>query len=240
MDTPEHAEGGWKPHQSLEDANQWAKDQGIHTDYPNLPVANACNEALSMQHPMVLKHVQFIGTGKQLNKWAKQNPGELQTGKKEAKHKLDMGKKSPLGPSAAAVAHPYTAKPYTKSVIVIHDGYFTEKAAKKKPGGGGFSLSEDLRDIVIHECGHVEGFVMRHLKPEGSDKSMWEVWKGHAVKALQSGKVMKTVSQYGATNPHECWAEVSVMRRTGRDIAPWLQKAFDDMGIDSQDWNKLK
>jgi hypothetical protein len=70
---------------------------------------------------------------------------------------------------------------------------------------------------------------------------MWEVWKSHCIPMLKKNKsiIKSTVSTYGATNPHECWAEISVMRRNGTPLAKWIQDAIDDMGIDSTDWSDM-
>jgi len=239
---PGHPTLEWAAHETVAEANDWAKAQGVYTDYPSLPVANACNQALSEQHAMVRDHIQFLGTSSQLKEWAAQNPAEVAEGKK-GKHAMDLSHGLPLS-GAIAVAHPYTKKPYTKSVMIIADGYFTDSYVIGKDNGG-FSGTGNVLNTVRHEFGHIEGFVMRHLNPKG-DTSMWDVWKKHAVKMLKADKangtniVSSTVSPYGSTNPHECWAEVSVLRRDGTKVAPWIQDALKAMGIDSTDWASLK
>jgi len=194
--------------------------------------------ALSAQHPLVLKHVHFIGTPSQLNKWAADHP-EINKASKSGKHPVDLAKDGPLGSSAVAVAHPIGEKPYTQSVIVVLPSWWSKQkadAAGKKEHKG-FSLSNTLKSVVTHELGHTEAQVMRHL---GVGKaSMWEVWKKHCVPMLKGGKsqLINDVSQYAATNPHECWAEISVLRRRGGKIAPWIMDAVDEMGIDKNEWS---
>lgn len=243
MQKPPYAKLEWEPHTTVEDANAWAKNLGIHTDYPSLDVANSGNRAISEQHPLVIENLQFMGTGKQLNEWAKAHPAENKIAMTEAKHPMDLTKGNPLGGGAIAVAHPYTAKPYTKSVMIIEDSYYDDGYTKGVKNG--FSNTGNLKDTMIHEFGHVEGFVMRHLYPENSELSVWEIWKKHIVPILQSDKangtrvVKDTISNYGGTNPHEAWAEVSVMRRNGMPLAGWIQDALKEMQIDSTDWHTM-
>jgi hypothetical protein len=189
---------------------------------------------------MVQKHVEFLGSASQLHEWAAKHP-EIDA--RAAKHKGGLQKFS-LGGSAIAIAHPTTEKPYTQSVVVVADSWGTEEkyAAKSKKLTPGFTLGNELVDTVRHEFGHVEGFVFRHLYPQGPDgPSAWEVWKKHCVAKLKADSkgVMKDVSQYGATNPHECWAEVSVMRRRGMTLPGWIQAAVDEMQIDTKAWDTM-
>lgn len=238
---PEYVAGQWEEPKSLEDASAWCQARGIHTHFPDLPTAVEVTKAISEQHPLVLKHIQFVGTGEQLKAWAKDNP-DIVDKAKSGKKSLDISKHSPLGGSAIAGAHPIGKKPYDMSAIVVKDSWWNEK--KTKAGGAsdsGFSLSESVGDVVRHECGHVEAFTLRHIKSDGG-ATMWDLWKAnHAVPMLkqEKHKVIKDVSQYAATNPHELWAEVAVLRRTpGKHIANWLVAAFNKMGVDTLDWNK--
>lgn len=240
---PPYVESGWKPHATVEEATAWAKDQGVDVAYNDLATANQLNRAISEQHPWIQQHVEFLGTASQLHGWADKHPDINKRAMTDAKHKQDLREFS-LGGSAIAIAHPTTGKPYRQSVVVVADGWGTaEKYAQKAKGfAKGFTLGGELVDTVRHEFGHVEGFVFRHLYPKGPDgPSAWEVWKKHCVAKLKADKhgVMSDVSQYGATNPHECWAEVSVMRRRGMPLPAWIQAAVDEMEIDTKPWDKM-
>jgi len=232
----------YKEPTSIQEAEDWCKLQGITANFPDLPTAKAITQAISRSHPMVAKHVQFIGTSSQLKAWAKANPDKAEMAKTQAKHKMDLAKYSPLGGGAVAVAHPITAKPYTESVIVVKDNYWNEAKAQAEPvKTGSFFVAEDLGNTVIHELGHVEGFVLRHLYPKGSSKSAWEVWKKHCVPMLKTNKkeLMQSISQYGATNPHEAWAELAVLRRRGVKSPKWVKDAISEMGIDNNAWEGM-
>ena len=240
---PSYATSEWKPHATVEEAAAWAKQHGIDVAYGDLATANQLNKAISEQHPWIQQHVEFLGTASQLHGWAAEHPDINKRAMTEAKHKQDL-KQFSLGGSAIAIAHPTTKKPYTQSVVVVADGWGTAEQYAKKAAGfsSGFTLGNELVDTVRHEFGHVEGFVFRHLYPEGPDgPSAWEVWKKHCVARLKANKqgVMKDVSQYGATNPHECWAEVSVMRRRGMPLPGWIQTAIDEMKIDKVSWDAM-
>lgn len=241
---PPYAGVPWSEPKTSDEATAWCKGHGIEASFPDLPTAVVVTKALSESHPLVIDHVQFIGTPSQQKAWAKKNPEMVKQAKK-AKHAMDIANQSPLGPSAAAVAHPLTKKPYTQSMIVVKSSYWNQdKAAELKSAQGGFSVSEDLGDIVRHELGHVEGFAMRHYFPmeHPSKVSMWEVWKSHCIPMLESKKkqLIADISQYGATNPHEAWAELAVLRRRGTAMPGWVQKALDAMKIDSVPWQTMK
>ena len=233
----------YKEPKTVKEAEDWCKLQGITANFPDVATAKVVTRAISRSHPMVAKHVQFIGTSSQLKAWAKANPDKAKVAKEQAKHKMDLMKQSPLqGGSAIAVAHPTTPKPYTESVIVVKDSYWGESAANSSPGEqGSFSVSGNLGGTVTHELGHVEGFVLRHLYQEKSGQSAWEVWKSHCIPMLQKNKkqLMEDISHYGATNPHEAWAELSVLRRRGVKPAKWIQDAISVMGIDSNWWSDM-
>lgn len=237
---PPYAGVPWTKPETVAEGEAWCKGHGITASFPDLPTAQAVTKSLSESHPLVLDHVKFIGTSKQLNAWAKANPEIAKAAKTEAKHAMDLTKKSPLGGTAVAVAHPLTAKPYTASAIVVQDSYWSEHGVKKGKGNtGGFTVSGNLGGTVAHELGHVEGFVLRHCYPEDSQKSVWEIWKKHVVPQLKKKQVAKDISQYGQTNPHEAWAELSVLRRQGYGVPDWIQKALDEMRVDTSSWSKM-
>lgn len=240
---PPYVKTEWVEHKSLDDARTWAKARGVDIGAADLHTANHYNQALAEQHAFVQKHVEFLGTSSQLHSWAEAHPEIAKRAKTTAKHKEDL-ETFKVGGSAIAIAHPTTGKPYTQSVIVIQEGWGTaEKCAEKLKGKSpGFSLGDSLADIVRHELGHVEGFVFRHLYPKGlHGPSAWDLWKKHCVAQLKSSpmKVMKEISEYGATTPHECWAEVSVMRRKGMKLPAWVQAAIDEMEIDKRQWDTM-
>ena len=234
---PPYAKTPWTEPKSVEEAKAWCKGVGIDADFPDLPTAVEVTQLLSEQHPMALAHVQFIGTPQQLAAWAKQHP-EMEKLSKEGKHSASL-QHFTLGGNATAIAHPLGSKPYLKSVVVIRPEYYHQgKAAHNaKPTIGEFTVGDNTGDVLRHELGHVEAFVMRHLMAP-SGKSMWEIWKKHAVGALKSNpkQVMKDVSQYSAKDPHELWSEISVLRRKGVKLPEWVNKATAEMGIDSKEW----
>jgi hypothetical protein len=222
---------------------EWCFNKGISATFPDLPTAQEVTKALSEQHPRILQHIQFIGTTDDLKSWAISHP-EMNELAKNAKHSMDLTKEDPLGGGAVAIAHPITQKPYTKSVVVVKGSWWHSSKAQMSGSleAGGFSHCTNLGDVIRHECGHVEAFMMRHLKPAGPEgPQSWEVWKEHCVPMLKKNKkqLMADVSHYGATNPHECWAEVSVMRRTGKKLAGWIQDAIAAMKIDTTDWSTM-
>lgn len=240
---PYAAHKDWKPHASVEEATAWAKSLGVDVDFKDLDTANEVNRVLSEQHGMLLKHVEFMGSQKGVRAWAKAHPEVNKRAMTDAKHPKDLTQFH-LGGGAIAEAHPTTKKPYTKSVVVVRDDWATAAAAKAKhkmmvPG---FTRGDSLQDTLRHEMGHVEGFVFRHLFPNGPGQpSAWEIWKAAAVGALKHAQkdVMKQVSEYGATNPHECWAEISVMRRQGVELPQWVQVAIKKMRIEEVPWEKM-
>jgi hypothetical protein len=240
---PPYSKHEWKEHASVEEAKSWAEKQGIGVAYEDVATGNQLNHAIAEQHPWIKRHVEFLGTAHQLRQWAEQHPDINKRAMTEAKHPQDLRKFS-LGGSAIAIAHPTTAKPYSQSVIAVADSWGTAEAYDKHKGGmsSGFTMGTELADTVRHEFGHVEGFVFRHLYPKGKEgPSCWEIWKKHCVAQLKSNPhgVMKEISQYGATNPHECWAEVSVMRRRGMPLPQWVHDAVDEMQIDKTSWEKM-
>jgi hypothetical protein len=46
----------WKPHSTVAEAQAWAKSWGVDVAYKDLKTANETNQALSEQHPLILKH----------------------------------------------------------------------------------------------------------------------------------------------------------------------------------------
>jgi hypothetical protein len=232
----------WAPADTMEQAQEWFQKAGVHVTFPDLPTANAVSDALQRSHPAVIAHCKFVGTSAQLKAWMQSNP-ELAAEAKMGKHATDLTKQSPLGGSAVAIAHPIGAKPYTKSVVIVQDSWWDAHKAEKEGQleHGGFSLSKNLRDVVIHELGHVEGFALRHLK--AGDSTAWEVWKKHVVPVLKDSakkkQFMHDVSEYAATTPHEAWAEIAVMRRKGMQVPEWVQAAIDEMGIDKTPWDTM-
>ena len=229
----------WSKPKSIEQAQAWCADRGIAASFPDIETAVAVTTALSESHPYVIKHVQFVGTPEQLKVWAKANP-EIAKKSKGGKHSLDLAKDNPLGSSAAAVAHPIGSKPYTMSAIVVTPSYWSKSGVsynKAKAGGLG------VGDTVRHELGHVEAFVMRHVhpSPETPKRSMWQVWKDQVVPVLQKNKaqLMSDISQYGGTNPHEAWAELSVLRRRGAAMPGWVQNALLMMKVDTHSWGSM-
>lgn len=236
---PPYAGVSWTEPKSVDDASAWCDSFGIHADFPDLPTAIEVTKAISESHPSVVAHLQFIGTPEQQKEWAKLKPDIANDPK--VKHPINLQKSTPLGGGAVAVAHPLTAKPYTRSIIVVKPSYWNEKKAKEaKAKVGGFTVSNSLGDTVRHELGHVEAFVLRHSYPTNAQgKSSWEVWKKHVKPQLQKKQVAKDISQYGNTNPHEAWAELAVLRRRGHPVPSWVQEALDAMQVDSHDWNGM-
>lgn len=239
LKAPAYGKHAWAPHKSVAEAKAWAKQFGVETGYKDLDTANAVNGAMAGQHPWVLKHMQFVGSESEMHAWAKANPAIVSQAKHEANHPADL---TTMGlESAIALAHPITQKPYTQSVVVVKDSWGTE--AKYKQHGkeaSGFSRTTNLADTLRHEMGHVEGFVLRHVRPFGAKgPSAWDIWKKHCAAALQQHKpqVAKEISQYATTNPHECWAEVAVMRRTGAKLPEWVEEAIAEMRIDHKPWD---
>lgn len=237
LEIPPYAGVAWSKPTTINEAETWCAKNNIEASFPDLLTAQSVTRALSESHPYVVEHVQFIGTPDQQKAWAKKNP-EILKAALSAKHSMDIGKNSPLGGGAVAVAHPLTEKPYTKSMIIVKSGYWSESSATdKKAKVGGFSVSESLGDVIRHELGHVEAFTMRHIQPiEGNKRSMWQVWKDHVVPQLKAGKVSSTISKYASTNPHEAWAELAVLRRRGYAIPGWVQKALGEMKVDAKPW----
>lgn len=243
----QHPTPDWKPPASVEDAQAWCAHHDIQAEFPDLPTARAVTQALSEQHPATLKHVRFIGTPAQLRKWAKANPGIVKKAK-GGKHKQDLTSQDVLSGTAVAVAHPIGKKPYDTSVIVVKPSWWGEGRANMPSKADSFSLSNNTLDVVRHECGHVEAFLMSHMTNE-QGKNVWQgVWKSHIVPRLKGAPkgsavhaaFAKEVSTYATTNPHEFWAEVSVLRRNDlRPIPEWVQKAIDEMGIDKGDWHQM-
>jgi hypothetical protein len=227
--------------ESLEEAHGWAAKHLPHlaVRYPDLATANAANKALSEQHPLVVAHLHFLGTPEQLKKWAKAHPEENHIAL-SGKHPIDLTQQCPLGGSAIAVAHPYDQKPYQRSVMVVGPDYFNEGYAKATQGDSHFTTGHGLISTIRHECGHVEGFVLRHLFAKGSKLSCWEIWKKHCVPQLKQHKneIMSQISDYAATNPHECYAEVSAARREGKQLPLWVRKALAEMQIDTAQWGE--
>jgi SWI/SNF-related matrix-associated actin-dependent regulator 1 of chromatin subfamily A len=221
----------YKPAKTVEEANAYAKGFGIHTDYPSLAVGNACNKAISEQHPYVLQHVQFLGSENQLKQWAKNNPKENHISMNMAKHTHDLTKGGLLE-NAVAVAWPYTKKPYTKSVMVIDMSIWNDAGASASSVPG-FSVSHSLGDVVRHEFGHIEGFVTRH---SDAAESPWDKYKKEAVKLFQTeagkAKIMNDVSQYAAKSPHELYAELSVLQRNPvKPVPKWAKQIIAKMGL---------
>jgi hypothetical protein len=231
----------WTQPTSIAEAKQWCADLGIGATFPDLETAIDVTKALSEQHPMVLRNVQAIGTSDDINAWAKDHPEQAKLAK-QGKHKLDLEHGSLVGGMAIAVAHPLGSKPYTQSVVVFKKSWWNKKKAEAAGVGehAGFSLSANLADVVRHELGHVEAQTMRHLGT-ASPLSMWDVWKKHCVVMLKQhkGQLIKDVSDYAATNPHECWAEVSVMRRKNMPMPKWVVDATKEMGIDDVEWTDV-
>lgn len=227
---------------SLQAAHAWVAERAPHLSvhYPDLATANAVNKALSEQHPEVVRHLRFLGTPAQLHAWAKQHPEENQIAL-SGSHPLDLCKQNPLAGTAIALAHPYDQKPYKRSVLVVQPQFFNAGYATATKLENHFTVGQGLISTIRHECGHVEGFVMRHLYPKGSKLSCWEIWKKHCVPQLKQNKkaLMAAISDYAATNPHECWAEVSVARRSGLPLPGWVHKALAEMQIDTAQWNEL-
>jgi len=228
--------------ESLEAAHAWVAERAPHlsVSYPDVATANAVNKALSEQHPRVVQHLRFLGTPEQLKKWAKAHPEENQIAI-SGKHSIDLTQQSPLQGTAIALAHPYDQKPYHRSVMVVQPAYFNEGYAKDTQTTSHFTAGHGLLSTIRHECGHVEGFVLRHLYPSGSHLSCWEIWKKNCVPQLKQHKdeIMSQISDYAATNPHECYAEVSAARRAGKQVPLWVRKALAEMQIDTAQWDKL-
>lgn len=228
--------------ESLAAAHAWVAERApqITVHYPDLATANAVNKALSEQHPSVVKHLRFIGTPDQLHAWAKKHPEENQIAL-SGNHPIDLTKKSPLAGEAIAIAHPYDQKPYKRSVMVVQPSFYNEGYANATKLEGHFTVGQGLISTIRHECGHVEGFALRHLRPKGSKLSCWEIWKKHCVPQLKTNKkaLMQNISDYAATNPHECWAEVSVARRSGLPLPAWVHSALAEMQIDAAKWEDL-
>jgi hypothetical protein len=232
-----------KAAESLADAHAWVSERAPHlsVSYPDVATANAVNKALSEQHPDVVRHLRFLGTPTQLHAWAKKHPEENQIAL-SGNHPIDLSKKSPLQGASIAIAHPYDQKPYRRSVLVVQPNFYNEGYAKATKLENHFTVGQGLISTIRHECGHVEGFALRHLYPKGSKFSCWEIWKQHCVPQLKQNKkaLMAQISDYAATNPHECWAEVAVARRSGLSLPEWAHKAFAAMQIDTAQWNELR
>jgi hypothetical protein len=228
---------------SLAEAHAWVAERAPHLDvhYPDLATANATNKALSEQHPEVVKHLRFLGTPEQLHVWAKKHPEENQIAL-SGNHPMDLTKSSPLASACIALAHPYDQKPYKRSVMLVQPKFFNEGYATATKLDNHFTVGQGLISTIRHECGHVEAFVLRHLRPKGAKLSCWEIWKKHCVPQLKQNKkaLMQSISEYAATNPHECWAEVSVARRSGLPLPEWVHKAIAEMQIDSAKWHELR
>jgi hypothetical protein len=171
IDVPGHAGNEtYKKPQTIDDAVVYCKSLGIEASFPDIETAREMTKAISEQHPLIQKHVQFVGTSSQLKSWAKKNP-EINNLAKQGKHAIDLSKKSPLGGGAAAVAHPIGPKPYTMSAIIMMNSLW-QKATTAEAGYVGdssFSISSAAGDTLRHEFGHVEAFVMRHFKQPGSE-----------------------------------------------------------------------
>jgi len=229
--------------ESLAAAHAWVAERAPHlsVSYPDVATANAVNKALSEQHPDVVKHLRFIGTATQLQTWAKKHPEENQIAL-SGNHPMDLRNESPLNGDSIAIAHPYDQKPYKRSVMVVRSSFYNEDYAKATKLDNHFTVGQGLISTIRHECGHVEGFALRHLYPKGSKLSCWEIWKKHCVPQLKTNKkaLMASISDYAATNPHECWAEVAVARRSGLSLPGWVHKAFAEMQIDTVSWNELR
>jgi hypothetical protein len=254
---PPYSKSEWKPHKTVDEAKAWAKEQGIDVAYSDLETANAVNRAISEQHPWIKKHAEFLGSEAQLRTWAKEHPDINKRSMTEAKHPIDLSEFS-LGGNATAIAVPTTKKPYSQSVVVVSNSRATADTYPPQAKGWPiYSHANTMTDVLCHEFGHVEGFIFRHLYPSGKEGlSAWEIWKKHCVPQLKKfvpkGKDFMThmlppstksvagqISVYGATNPHECWAEVSVMRRRGMALPDWVHAAVAEMKIDTVPWDQM-